>query len=235
MIGCECAVCRSDDPRDRRSRPSVLLDLPPLSVLIDTSTDLREQALRCRIPRVDAILFTHSHADHVMGLDDVRRFNELQKEAIPCFASDDTRARAAANIQLHVRRQHRERRRRAARRAARAGGSVLPGSVRSDRRADLARQDAGFTATASAGWPISRIAARIPEESWSLLEGLDCLVLDALRDRPHPTHFSLDQALAAVERLAPRRAPCSLILRTICRMPRPAPACRRAWNWHMMG
>ena len=90
MIGCECAVCRSDDPRDRRSRPSVLLDLPPLSVLIDTSTDLREQALRCRIPRVDAILFTHSHADHVMGLDDVRRFNELQKEAIPCFASHDT-------------------------------------------------------------------------------------------------------------------------------------------------
>lgn len=205
MIGCECAVCRSDDPRDRRSRPSVLLDLPPLSVLIDTSTDLREQALRCRIPRVDAILFTHSHADHVMGLDDVRRFNELQKEAIPCFASDDTvrelrrtfsymfdtniaKGGGVPRVELH----------------ALAGAFCLgPYEVTAVPIWHGKRRIYGYRI---GGLAYLTDCSGIPEESWSLLEGLDCLVLDALRDRPHPTHFSLDQALAAVERLRPTRA-----------------------------
>src|SRR5262249_20422458 len=100
MIGCDCDVCRSTDPRDRRLRTSVSIEwpepgasddgrpAPALSravrrVLIDTSSDLRAQALQFGIRRLDAILFTHSHADHVLGLDEVRRFNKLQKEAIP--------------------------------------------------------------------------------------------------------------------------------------------------------
>ena len=101
MIGCECAVCRSTDPRDRRSRPSILIrlpddaDAPPSaaavrSILVDTSTDLRAQALERGVTRVDAVLFTHSHADHVMGLDEIRRFNVLQRHPMPCFGDAHT-------------------------------------------------------------------------------------------------------------------------------------------------
>src|SRR6201987_3332599 len=99
-IGCDCAVCRSTDPKDQRTRPSILLELQPdedaaqpafsravRSILVDTSTDLRTQALANDIRRVDAILFTHSHADHVFGLDDVRRFNQMQKASIPCYGA----------------------------------------------------------------------------------------------------------------------------------------------------
>ncbi|HJZ72415.1 MAG TPA: MBL fold metallo-hydrolase, partial [Vicinamibacterales bacterium] len=100
-IGCDCAVCRSTDPKDRRTRPSILIELPEddtaapfaravQSILVDTSTDLRAQALANDVRRVDAILFTHSHADHVFGLDDVRRYNQMQQAPIPCFADEGT-------------------------------------------------------------------------------------------------------------------------------------------------
>ena len=108
LIGCDCAVCRSADPRDRRLRPSILIEIAGAapdsgaaassfaqsvrSILVDTSTDLRAQALGHDIRRVDAVLFTHSHADHVMGLDDVRRFNVMQKSAIACYGDARTRA-----------------------------------------------------------------------------------------------------------------------------------------------
>src|SRR5213083_3569883 len=89
-IGCDCAVCHSSDPRDRRTRPSILIEVNGTSILVDTSTDLRMQALAHDIRRVDAILFTHNHADHVFGLDDVRRFNQMQRSAIPCFADAES-------------------------------------------------------------------------------------------------------------------------------------------------
>jgi len=91
MIGCTCAVCRSADPRERRTRPSihVAVEEGP-AILVDTSTDLRHQALANGLDRVDAILFTHSHADHIMGLDDVRRFNVMQQGAIPAYADERT-------------------------------------------------------------------------------------------------------------------------------------------------
>src|SRR5713226_3133870 len=99
-IGCDCAVCCSSDPRDRRTRPSILIQLqdgPPSpfggtvrSILVDTSTDLRAQALANDVRRVDAILFTHSHADHVFGLDEVRRYNQMQRSAIGCYGDPET-------------------------------------------------------------------------------------------------------------------------------------------------
>ena len=93
MIGCTCAVCRSTDPRDRRSRPSIYVEVKDgPAILVDTSTDLRQQALTHGVTRVDAILFTHSHADHIMGLDDVRRFNVMQSGAIPAYADARTSA-----------------------------------------------------------------------------------------------------------------------------------------------
>src|SRR4051812_49696827 len=105
MIGCDCRVCRSTDPRDRRLRPSILIELgdPAAAltsavaravgtILVDTSTDLRAQALAHDVRRVDAILFTHTHADHVFGIDEVRRYNQMQKAMIPCFADGATLA-----------------------------------------------------------------------------------------------------------------------------------------------
>ena len=90
MIGCRCAVCHSEDPRDQRLRPSIHIRYGDHGVLIDTTPDFRYQALRSQIERVDAILFTHSHADHVMGLDDVRPFNYRQGGVIPIYGSEET-------------------------------------------------------------------------------------------------------------------------------------------------
>ena len=90
MIGCRCAVCHSEDPRDQRLRPSIHVRYGDRGVLIDTTPDFRYQALRSGIERVDAILFTHSHADHVMGLDDVRPFNYRQGGVIPIYGSEET-------------------------------------------------------------------------------------------------------------------------------------------------
>jgi len=90
-IGCDCATCRSNDPRDQRWRPSIYIELVDgVAVLIDAATDLRAQALRFGISRVDAVLFTHSHADHVLGLDEVRRYNYLQGKPIPCYGDSRT-------------------------------------------------------------------------------------------------------------------------------------------------
>src|SRR5690349_6432609 len=91
MIGCTCAVCASSDPRDKRTRPSIYVDVADgPKILVDTSTDLRLQALAHDVRRVDAILFTHSHADHIMGLDEVRRFNAMMGGAMPMFADERT-------------------------------------------------------------------------------------------------------------------------------------------------
>src|SRR5262245_2726285 len=90
MIGCDCAVCRSTDPRDTRLRPSIFVETPGARVLVDAGPDLRVQALRHDIRRVDAILFTHGHADHILGIDDIRRFNALMKRPIPCYGDRRT-------------------------------------------------------------------------------------------------------------------------------------------------
>src|SRR5437016_11393172 len=89
-IGCHCDVCSSNDPRDNRLRPSILVRFGGHNILIDTTPDFRTQALRAKMNRLDAILFTHEHADHIMGLDDVRPFNYRQKSSIPIFGSEDT-------------------------------------------------------------------------------------------------------------------------------------------------
>ncbi|MCX6549995.1 MAG: MBL fold metallo-hydrolase [Acidobacteria bacterium] len=205
MIGCRCGTCLSADPRDRRLRPSVYLALADgTRVLVDTTPDLRQQALAHDITRVDAILYTHCHADHVMGLDEVRRFNTLQHAAIPCYGDARTMGdlrRTFAYIfestdpgggvpQIHL---------------YTLGGpfslgrqEFIPVPVMHGRRTILGFRLGGFAYLTD--------CSGIPDSSWSLLRGLDTLVIDALRHRPHPTHFTVAEALGVVEQLAPRRA-----------------------------
>jgi phosphoribosyl 1,2-cyclic phosphate phosphodiesterase len=204
-VGCNCAVCRSSDPRDNRLRPSILLSYDGRNVLIDTTPDFRTQALRIGLQRLDAVVFTHSHADHIMGLDDVRPFNFRQKGRIPIFAAAET----MGNIQ------------RCFRYIFEAGAKESNVPQLDARLIDGAPFDVfglefipipilhgkqtiyGFRFGAAA---YLTDHSEIPEESMEKLRGLDVLFLDALRYKPHPTHSTVDRSTATVEKLAPRRA-----------------------------
>jgi phosphoribosyl 1,2-cyclic phosphate phosphodiesterase len=205
MIGCNCAVCHSTDPRDRRTRPSIFVDVDGgPKILVDTSTDLRQQALREGVLKVDAILFTHSHADHVMGLDDSRRFSQMQKGAIRCYADRQT-VESLQKTFYYVFDPNTEK------------GGGLP-------QLDLNVIDGRFAIDGVAVQPIPLMHGSrpilgfrfgdfayltdtnfLPEEAWPLLDGVKTMILDALRYRPHPTHFTVPEALAVVERLQPRQ------------------------------
>ena len=206
MIGCECATCHSTDPRDRRSRASIYIQIDEgPSVLVDTTPDLRMQALTYGLKRVDAIVYTHSHADHIMGLDEVRRFNVLQKSAIPCYGDART-LEDLRRIYAYVFES-----------GPKFGGGIP--------QVTMARVAGEFCIGAATfvpvpilhgsrtilGYRIGSFAyltdcSAIPDASWPLLSGVKTLILDALRPRPHPTHLSIDQALAVVEQIKPERA-----------------------------
>jgi phosphoribosyl 1,2-cyclic phosphate phosphodiesterase len=214
-IGCDCAVCTSQDPRDRRTRPSIFIEIAPRddrpafaaavrNVLVDTSTDLRAQALANGIRRVDAILFTHSHADHVFGLDEVRRFNAMQRSAIPCFCDAGTRrdlrrmfgyifepdtfeGGGVPRLELFS-----------------IGGPFLLGGV------EIVPVPLLHGPRPILGFRLGSFAYltdcnQIPDRSWPLLSGVRTLVLDALREKAHSTHFNVAQALDVVRRLGPER------------------------------
>ena len=205
MIGCTCAVCTSSDPRDARWRPSIYIETDQgAKLLVDTGPDLRMQALRFGVTRVDAILYTHGHADHVVGLDEVRRFNAIQRNAIPCYGDETTLGEIRRMFSYVFD-------------PATPKGGGIPDVT-------LSPVDGPFQAAGAPvlpvpiyhgerpilGFRIGHFAyltdcSRIPDSSWPLLEGLDVVVLDALRVRPHPTHFSLDEAVAVARRLQARQ------------------------------
>ena len=205
MIGCRCAVCRSDDPRDKRLRPSVHVKFGGRGVLIDTTPDFRQQALRAQIERVDAILFTHSHADHVMGLDDVRPFNYQQGGVIPVHGSEE--AIAAIRRSFHYifdEGATESSRPRLATHAFDGAPIDLYGLEFTPVRLNHGKGTAFGFRFGRAAYLTDFIV--LPDSSMALLEGLDELVLDALRDIPHPMHQTVEQALALIDRLKPRRA-----------------------------
>lgn len=207
QIACDCAVCRSTDPRDTRLRPSIFLEVPGRAhILVDTTPDFRQQALNYGIRRLDAVLFTHSHADHILGLDDIRRFNFLQGGPIPCYANGfawdiikrsfyyafDGLPRLGGGVpQVDVHEV-------AAEPFIAAGLRIVPVPLWHGRMPILGFRFGNFAYLTDTN--------RIPDESWELIAGVEVLVLDALRDEPHTTHFTVAEALEAIARAAPRRA-----------------------------
>lgn len=207
VVGCDCRTCTSADPRNHRTRCALVLGLPEGHLLIDTPPDLRTQLLRERIGRVNAVLYTHDHADHLFGLDDVRLFPHYLGHDLPVYCEPHVEARIRKSFDY----------------AFVAESRIYAGGVPRLEMRSIGL--APFTLLGAAVTPIRLQHGRflvlgfrfgnvayctdvnaIPEESWPLLQDLDVLILDALRPRPHPTHFSLDEALATIEKLQPRRA-----------------------------
>jgi len=204
-IGCTCAVCASLDPRDKRLRPSILIRYGGHTVLVDTTPDFRAQALRARMERIDAILYTHSHADHILGLDDVRPFNYRQRQSIPIYAMEETLA--------------------AIRRVFQYAFDEAPTESSIPRLNLHALNGEPFELFGLEFTPIRLLHGKsvilgyrfgaaayltdhseIPDESKAKLRDLDVLFLDALRHRPHPTHSTVERSLGWVKELNPRRA-----------------------------
>ncbi|MGA8266139.1 MAG: MBL fold metallo-hydrolase [Candidatus Acidiferrales bacterium] len=203
-LGCHCAVCQSSDPHDQRTRPSLLLEFDGHSVVIDTTPDFRSQALRAHLDRLDAVLFTHGHADHIMGLDDIRPYNMKQGGAVPVYASPETLAvlkRTFAYIFDDV-----------------PSESSLPGVTLhpitgnfSLFGVEVIPVRAQHGPNPVLGFRIGGVAyltdfSALPETSKELLHDLDHFILDALRYTPHPMHSNVEQSLSLVEELKPRHA-----------------------------
>src|SRR5246127_5602240 len=203
-LGCHCAVCESADPHDKRLRPSLLLSRGEHNVVIDTTPDFRTQALRAGIDRLDAVILTHGHADHILGFDDLRPYNFKQRAAMPVYGSEETfrvvrRAFAyvfddkptlssVPSVKLHVVKGPFEL----------MGVQFVPVPLVHGEMEVL-------------GFRFGRAAyltdfSRLPESSAALLEALDDLILDALRDVPHPMHMTVEQSLALIDKLKPKRA-----------------------------
>lgn len=204
MIGCRCPVCHSNDPRNWRARPCLLLELPGGNVLIDTPPELRLQCIRFGVERVDAVLYTHAHADHLFGLDDLRRFNELRGGAIPLYAEPEvleTIRRSFAYVfvptqagggkpQLHLQPLNGS--------LSLCGAHIEPLRVYHGELPILAFRVGGLAYVTD--------VSSIPPETEQRLQGLEWLLLDAVRYEPHPTHYCLEQAIEVVHRLKPQRA-----------------------------
>ena len=203
-LGCHCRVCESSDPHDKRTRSSVAVSRDGHHAVIDTTPDFRFQALRAGIDRLDAVVYTHAHADHILGFDDVRPYNIRQKETLPIYASADTiailkRTFAYAFDGLPTL-------------------STVPRVITHIIEAPFDLLGARWTPIAAEhgdlcvfGYRIGGFVyltdfSRLPDKSKPLAAGADDLVLDALRDTPHPMHQTVVQALELVKELQPRRA-----------------------------
>jgi phosphoribosyl 1,2-cyclic phosphate phosphodiesterase len=203
-LGCHCAVCDSTDPHDKRTRPSILLQYGGRNVVIDTTPDFRFQAMREKIDRLDAVLYTHAHADHILGLDDIRPYNLKQRGVVPVYAAERTQETlrrqfayvfddaptesSVPAIAMHTIDEPFEL----------FGLRITPVSAQHGPQPVL-------------GFRFGKAAyltdfSMVPESSKALLLGLDDFILDALRYTPHPMHSNVEQSLEVVQELQPKRA-----------------------------
>ena len=207
VVGCGCPTCQSTNPRNQRLRCGLALGLPEGNLLIDTPTDLRMQLLRERLGLIHAVLFTHEHADHLFGLDDLRLFPFYLGHKLPIYCEERVEQRIRHSFDYAFEQD---------------AQTLHPGAIP---QLSLVRiTSAPFRLLGASVTPIRLRHGRfevfgfrfgkvayctdtngIPDESWPLLQDLDVLILDALRPRPHPTHFSLDEAMEVSRRLRPRR------------------------------
>jgi phosphoribosyl 1,2-cyclic phosphate phosphodiesterase len=203
-IGCSCEVCRSSDPRDKRTRPSILLKYADHVVLVDTTPDFRAQAIREGITRIDTVLYTHAHADHILGLDDLRPLSFLHPGKIPLYARKDAAARiqqmfayifdgkykfgGLAQVELNV-----------------IDGPLELFGARFE-PVRVMHGDAEIIGYRFGSGAYLTDFSSILEQSFAQLQNLDVLFLDALRHTPHPTHSTIDNSLRIVDRVKPRRA-----------------------------
>jgi phosphoribosyl 1,2-cyclic phosphate phosphodiesterase len=207
-LGCDCAVCTSTDPHNRRTRPSIRLAYNGRTVLVDTGPDFHAQALREGVRRVDAVLYTHGHADHVMGFDDLRPLSFYADGNLPIYADDETannierifdytfrkidRYPTSARVQIH--------------RIDTTPGAGFDLFGACFRRIPVTHGRQEITGYRFGNAAYLTDMSDIPDVSLPLLQDLDVLILDALRHNPHPSHSHLEKSVALVEQLKPKRA-----------------------------
>ena len=204
MIGCTCPVCASDDPRNKRTRASILVTAGDKNILVDTATDLRAQSIANGIDHIDAVLYTHPHAEHIHGIDELRRFNWIQGSSIPCYGSPETLGRIRQvfsyifltpgkpgwqpNLTTHEVEEPFEL----------FGMGITP--------IELMHGDLPIFGYRFGNCAYITDFSELPDDSEEMLQGLDTLIIEALRFEPHLSHINLDQALEIIDRLKPGRA-----------------------------
>lgn len=208
MIRCDCAVCRSPDPRDNRTRASIYVRTPECAIVVDTGTDFRTQCLREDIWEVDAVIMTHAHTDHVMGFDDLRRFAAPRGGRMPVYASAETMSDLERVYEFAFKTP-----------------TPWPGYLKPEPHIVSGPFSLGESLitplpvphgdSVTNGYLFSRSNVRllaylsdcsgVPDEIARQIEGVQLLVIDALRHKPHPTHLSVAQALEVAERVRPAR------------------------------
>lgn len=207
MIGCDCSICRSSDPRDVRLRSSIYVETPECAFVVDTGTDFRTQALRANLRRVDAVVFTHSHTDHIMGFDDLRRFSHA-RGSMPVYASAETMSDLKRVFEFAFK-----------------ATNPFPGYLKPEPHVINGAFSLGATTIAPLpvphgharvnGYLLSRAGQKlvaylsdcseVPDSIADQIGGVRAFIIDALRDKPHPTHLSVEQAIEAASRVQPQK------------------------------
>jgi phosphoribosyl 1,2-cyclic phosphate phosphodiesterase len=203
VIGCVCDVCASTDPRNNRTRSSLLVSIDGRNILIDTSTDLRVQSLKHGLKRIDGVLFTHPHADHIHGIDELRAFNMRQEGPIKCYGSAHTIERIKIMFDYIFDKGSKESWRPNLTTTVINGPFTVAGQLVTP--VEIIHGSASIL-----GFRIGEAAymtdcSSIPEGSMDLLKGLKVLILGALRQKPHPTHMSISEAVEASKAIKPGR------------------------------